>query len=154
MKLIYYFISFFFLKNKTMRTLKDITIDAIVQDIVVGKVNYNDLEVLPDDLKETLKEIIYSYDFMIASHKIMEPLSDLVLNLSTFSQIFVLDRPGPEPRIKEKYVRIKYKYDTECTLIRPNTSGAIYQSLVSAYEMRKEVQIASMIKSWRLDNPV
>ena len=139
-----------------MKTLKGLAMNSIVQDIMMNDRSYNDLEVLPDALKKTLKEIIYSYDFMIASHKIMEPLAELVLNLSTFSQIFVLDRPGPEPRTKEKYMRIKYKYDTECTLFRPNTatSGAIYQSLISAYEMQKEVQIASMIKSWGLDNPV
>ena len=139
-----------------MRTLKDITTDAIIQDIIVGKVHYHDLEVLADDLKETLKEIIYSYDFMIASYNIMEPLSELVLKLATFSQIFVLERPGPEPRIKEKYVRIKYKYDTECTLIRPDDLRAslsgYYQSLVSAYEMRKEAEIACMIKSWGINN--
>lgn len=137
-----------------MRTLQDIAIDAIVQDIVVGKVHYNDLEVLPDDLKETLKGEVYSYDFMIASYNIMKPLSELVLNLATFSQIFSLERPGPEPRIKEKYVRIKYKYDTECILICPNTSGAIYQSLVSTYEMRKKAEIDSMIKRWGLNNHV
>ena len=137
-----------------MRSLTGLAMNSIVQDIMMDDRSYNDLEVLPDELKDTAYNMISSYDFMIASHKIMEPLAELVLNLSTFSQIFVLDRPGPEPRTKEKYVRIKYKYDTECTLFRPNAAGAIYQSLVSTYEMRKEINIANMIKSWGLNNPV
>jgi hypothetical protein len=135
-----------------MRTLQDIDIVAIVQDIVMGKVHYNDLEVLPDDLKETLKGEVYSYDFMIASYNIMKPLCELVLNLATFSQVFAVIPPGPI--IKEKYVRIVYKYDTQFTLICPNANSIYYNSLISTYEMRKEAEIDSMIKSWRLNKHV
>jgi hypothetical protein len=135
-----------------MRTLQDIAISAIVQDIVMGKVHYNDLEVLPDALKETLKGEVYSYDFMIASYNIMKPLCELVLNLSTFSQVLVV-RPQA-PIFKEKYVRIIYKYDTQYTLICPNANSIYYNSLISTYEMRKEAKIDSMIKSWRLNKHV